>query len=476
MYNRYSPFLRYGFALLATAAALVLTLLLEPLRGRTPFPFFFAAVTLTSWYGGLGPGLLATGLSAFITNHFFFSNTDLFTIGLENIVRVGAFVLVAILISSMQDISRASEARFRILLESAPDPIIMINRDGHITLINAKTEKVFDYTREELYGRHIGTLVPVWIKGTGMDLMGRRKDGSEFPIDISSNSVKTKEGELIIIIIRDITERKNAEEIYIELAREQAARAEAEVSERRTANLNEEIREVNSVLKKKIQELDEFTHVVSHDLKEPLRGIEEFSGFLLKDYSHILDEKGNRYLNYLKESAVRMKDFIDDLLTLASLSKKGPDIQEVDLYQTLRQVQDELLFLIQQKGAEIRIQSLPPSVHCDPIQIAEVFKNLLSNAVKFNVSAHPFIEIGVREDGDFYLFSVKDNGIGIEPCYKEKIFNLFERLHTREKFPGTGAGLAICKKVVEGYGGRIWVESSPGKGSIFFFTIPKRSS
>jgi signal transduction histidine kinase len=232
--------------------------------------------------------------------------------------------------------------------------------------------------------------------------------------------------------------------------------------------------EMKTRLDENIKEMDDFTRMVSHDLKEPLRGIEAFSSFLLEDYTGLLDEKGKRYLNFLKESAVRMKELIQDLLTLVSLSRKGPNFENVDLNALLAEVKHDLEFSIQQKGAKVKWSSSLPTLYCDPIQVGEVFKNLLSNAIKFNTTTAPCVEIKVREEEVFYLFSFKDNGIGIDPRYIEQIFRPFERLHPQDEFEGTGVGLAICKKVIEGYGGKIWVESKAGEGSTFFFSLPKK--
>ncbi len=231
---------------------------------------------------------------------------------------------------------------------------------------------------------------------------------------------------------------------------------------------------ITSQLEEKLREMDDFTHVVSHDLKEPLRGIEAFSGFLMDDYAPLLEEEGQRYVRFLKSSAARMKNLINDLLALASLSRKSPALQEVDLNQTLTHVRNDLAFSIKQKNADIRLPPSLPTVLAEPTQIGEVFKNLLSNAIKFNTSRVPKVEIAVREEGAYHSFSIKDNGIGIDPRYADRIFGLFERLHRQEEFEGTGAGLAICKKVIERYGGKIWVESELEKGSTFFFTLPKR--
>ncbi|MDC4206589.1 MAG: PAS domain S-box protein [Candidatus Manganitrophus sp.] len=356
---------------------------------------------------------------------------------------------------------RKAGLKFQRLLEVAPDGIIIVDRGGLITLVNAQAEKLFGYLREELLGQPIEILVPERFRGAhaghrenyhtqprtrpmgaGLDLAGRRKDGSEFPVEISLSPIETEEGARVISIVRDITDKKGAEQ----------------------------------KLREKIREMDDFVHVVSHDLKEPLRGIEAFAGFLAEDYAHLLDEEGRRYVQFLKSSAVRMKDLIHDLLTLASISRKAPAQQKIDLNQVFRKVEEDLSYTIEQKKVRISQKHPLPTVVCDPTRMGELFKNLLSNAVKFNMSSVPEIEIDLKEEKGFYLFSVKDNGIGIDPRYQAQIFGLFERLHPQEEFEGTGAGLAICKKIVEDCGGKIWVESAPGKGSTFFFTLPQRDS
>jgi len=220
-------------------------------------------------------------------------------------------------------------------------------------------------------------------------------------------------------------------------------------------------------------ELDDFTYVVSHDLKEPLRGIEAFSAFLAEDYADKLDEQGKRYTRVLRESALRMKDLIDDLLELSRVARIRHEHTTVEVESLLEDVRRDLEFALQEKKGDLRIQPDLPAISCDKLRIKEVFKNLISNAVKFSDKPQPVVEVTCRQDDGFYIFSVRDNGIGIKEQYHHQIFQIFQRLNRREDYEGTGAGLTICKKVVEAHGGKIWVESKVGEGSTFSFTIPK---
>lgn len=232
-------------------------------------------------------------------------------------------------------------------------------------------------------------------------------------------------------------------------------------------------REMSSQLNENIREIDDFTRMLSHDLKEPLRGIEAFSSFLLEDYISTLDAQGKRYLRFLRQSAIRMKELINDLLTLTSITKTGSQLEKVNLNDLVEQVKQDLKFTLSQKQARLDVLSSLPTLRCDPVQVGEVLKNLLSNAIKFNTSSPPRVEIASREKGNFHVLSVKDNGIGIEACYQDQVLHPFERLHSHEEFEGTGIGLAICKKIIENAGGQLWLESEAGSGSTFFFSLPR---
>jgi signal transduction histidine kinase len=232
-------------------------------------------------------------------------------------------------------------------------------------------------------------------------------------------------------------------------------------------------------LKAAQKEMDEYTYVISHDLKEPLRGIEAFSKFLVEDYRDKLDDDGRHHIDVIRNSALRMQRLINDLLKFSRLGQQKNPLQTVGLNAMLMHVRLNLQYALDAKKVDLHVQSLP-TVVCDATAMTEVFHNLISNAIKYNDKAHPTVEIGCREQINSetgkpeYLFHVRDNGQGIKPEYFEKIFQLFQRLHRDEE--GTGIGLTIVKRVVEWHGGRIWVESTAGQGTTFFFTLPKLAS
>jgi len=258
--------------------------------------------------------------------------------------------------------------------------------------------------------------------------------------------------ELILLAIEDITERKRMKSLVAQAARE---------------------RELKESLERQVAELDAFTYSVSHDLKEPLRAIEAFSQFVLEDCADRLDEQGREYLLKLANAAVRMKRLIDDLLTLSRASRESRRRTQVDVGRLVRDVVERMSSTVEGRGATVEVEDGLPDVLADPPRVEEVFANLLGNALKFNESKRPSVKIGVRAiEGGMATFYVQDNGIGIDPQYHERIFDIFQRLHRREQYEGTGAGLAIVKRLVEVFGGRTWVESELGAGATFLFTLP----
>ncbi|OIO33949.1 MAG: hypothetical protein AUJ70_02070 [Candidatus Omnitrophica bacterium CG1_02_40_15] len=278
-------------------------------------------------------------------------------------------------------------------------------------------------------------------------------------------------------ILAGIIERKKIEE------HQKLTLKDLEDSRRAIKNTAEDLMESNEILeyqKKSLEdvnkELDDFTYIVSHDLKEPLRSIDAYSKFIIDDYKDKLSEEGRHYLERVRANTERMKKLIEDLLEISRLKKRGSTIEEVETAELITEVKMRLEYAIKQKGVEIIIKGKLPKIFCDRIRLTEVFLNLISNAIKFNDKQKPVIEIGYDDQGDLHKFYIKDNGIGIKEEYFEKIFEIFQRLGKREDVEGTGAGLTIVKKIIQIHKGDIWVESKPGEGSVFYFTIPKDRS
>ncbi|MCP5106442.1 MAG: response regulator [bacterium] len=237
----------------------------------------------------------------------------------------------------------------------------------------------------------------------------------------------------------------------------------------------EQLRQHSNDLERINEELDTFSYTAAHDLKAPLRTISNFSAFLLEDYSDKLDDEGKEYLNLIVDGARRMETLIDDLLSLSKISKIKNPYESINMVQLVNDAKDRLGMLIEEKNVLFRVDDNLPYAYGDAIKMEEVFFNLVANAIKYNESPQPVINLGVKNGEKGHVFFVKDNGIGILEEHFGLIFQIFHRLHGKEEYGGgTGIGLPIVKKIIEEHGGKVWVESEPGKGTTFFFSIPKK--
>ena len=352
---------------------------------------------------------------------------------------------------------------FRQLFDVAPDPILIIDGTGTIVLANEETGRKFGYSAAELVGQKMEILVPERFRanhihyrqgycespalrpmGTGRELYARKYDGTEFPVEISLSPLKSQSISLVIGIIRDITDRK--------------------ITEKELQRANLELARSNS-------ELEEFAYIASHDLQEPLRSVAGACQLLRRRYKDKLDPSAHEFIDFAVAGTKRMEELINDLLAYSRVATKGKDPELSNLNQVLKTVTDNLRSSISSTNAVITADNLP-IIAVDPWQITQLFQNIIANALKFRRDETPEIHVSAKSEDNHWHFAIKDNGIGIDPKYFDRIFEVFKRLHNQDRYPGTGIGLASCKKIVERHGGRIWVESEIGQGTTFHFTIP----
>ena len=365
---------------------------------------------------------------------------------------------------------RRSETLFRSLLEAAPDAVVIIERDGRILLTNAELERLFGYARAELVGQSVDMLVPKRYRqahaehrqsyvasprtrpmGNGAALSGRRCDGSEFPIAASLSPIETNDGFMIFCDIRDITEQKRIE--------------------RKIQDLNERLLRDNAALEAVNKELEAFSYSVSHDLRAPLRAIDGFAQALAEDYADRLDETGCDQLSRVRNAAQRMGAIIDDLLNLARVTRSELNTQDVDLSALVEEFENVLRQ--NEPARQVEFIIAPHiNVRGDAGLLRRVVVNLVANAWKFTKDRSPaHIEFGQETRNGEAVYFVRDNGVGFDMAYADKLFGAFQRLHDAAAFPGTGIGLAIVQRIIHKHGGRLWASAEPDNGAAFYFTI-----
>ncbi len=406
-------------------------------------------------------------------------------IGISKFVDDGEEIYTAMIVDVTE--RKRAEEKFKELLESAPDAMVIVDGEGKIRIVNNQTERLFGYRREELYGQNIELLIPerfrdkhlfhrvdyftnpkMRITGARLDLAGLPKDQHEFPIDVSLSPLNTEEGVFVTAAIRDITKRKKVEAEIIKL----------------NAELEQRVVERTAQLQAVNQELEAFSYSISHDLRAPLRAIDGFSRILQEEHSSQLSEDAKRYLNLVRNNTLQMGSLVDDLLTFSRLSRQPLNKQTVSQAVLVQRVLDDLRAEQAGRKIEIALDDLP-NCEADPALLKQVWTNLLSNAIKFTsrvekakieIGCLPHVSLsspasGIAKEGENRVYFVKDNGAGFDMRYANKLFGVFQRLHRAEEYEGTGVGLAIVERIVHRHGGRVWAESELDKGATFFFML-----
>jgi PAS domain S-box-containing protein len=355
---------------------------------------------------------------------------------------------------------RESQELLNNIVNSSSSLIYVTDKDGRFVLTNKAMEMLFGRSREELIGQTRESVLPKDIadEHRANDL---KVLTGKTPISIEERNIEPDGPHYYLTVKTPLLDLNG--EVYA------VAGISTDITERKRAE--ETIQRITDDLLRSNAELEQFAYVASHDLQEPLRMVSSYVQLLARRYQGKLDSDADEFIAFAVDGAKRMQNLINDLLAYSRVGTRGIELKPVSTESLLAEAMSNLQPTIEDCRARITHDPLP-IVHGDPVQLVLVFQNLLGNAIKFHGSEPPYVHISARQEDLEWVFSVRDNGIGIDPKFEERIFVIFQRLHDRESYPGTGIGLSICKRIVHRHGGRIWVESELGKGSTFYFTLP----
>ena len=472
----------FFLAVLATAFGLFFDLATPTYLGAN---FIYIPVVLSSvwFYEGRMAFALAAVCSIFSMVGYFaklqYLDPELQRL-LGRAIGVATLFIVATLIYHFKRAGERNERarlRFEALMDNSPDAVVTIDRFGIVRQFNLAAERLFRYAEADVVGKNVKILMPEpyhsahdgylrhhvetgekHIIGTIREVSGRRSDGVLFPLDLSISDLPAEGEKEFVGVLRDLTARKRQEESLRQTLTQLSAYA--------------------ADLERSNKELDDFAYVASHDMKEPLRGIHNHSRFLLEDYADQLDADAKRRLDRLVHLSQRMEKLVNDLLYFSRIGRQELAIRPTDLGAVVNDVVTTLEQFLEDRHARVVLVDELPEITCDSVRVTEVFRNLIVNAVRYNDKAERLVEVGClaghvdaagRERHQ--VFFVRDNGKGIALEFHEDIFRMFKRLERSDSDDGTGAGLTFVRKIVQRHGGQIWLESSPGQGTTFYFTL-----
>ncbi len=390
--------------------------------------------------------------------------------GIENWLELRVFSCEVGIIAYYRDLTEqqaSAEPRERLaaIVESSDDAIISKDLNGIIRSWNRGASRIFGYTEEEVIGKHISMLAPPESADEIPQILRQIARGER--VDHYRTKRRTKDGRILTVSLT-VSPVRDASGAVIGASKVARDITEFELQE-------EALKKANAALTRSNADLQQFAYSASHDLQEPLRMIAAYSEMLRRKFGGQLGPTGDEFIGYTIQGALRMEQLLRDLraYTQASTMEQEP-ADDIDARAILDKALANLQAAIEGSGATITHSALP-MVRMHEFQLQQLFQNLIGNSIRYRSSDPPLIHVAAEERGKVWQFSVQDNGIGIDPQYQEQVFGLFKRLHSTAEYPGTGLGLAICQRIVERAGGKIWVESEPGRGSTFFFTVPRKN-